>query len=140
MELSSHLVFRPSLTLICSSSYKRCRVLASARRKRRRRDEQDHNYSGGRLVDMNMIVLRKRIHEMKMVERNYQPPYDWSDWEKHYFSNYDSLICEVMSLLQSELMNTRPFVALGIFALLALSLPFSTAMLFSHFMDMLPYH
>uniref|UniRef100_A0A6N2LF95 Uncharacterized protein n=1 Tax=Salix viminalis TaxID=40686 RepID=A0A6N2LF95_SALVM len=25
-------------------------------------------------VDESMVVLRKRIHEMKMVERNYEPP------------------------------------------------------------------
>ncbi|KAK8498686.1 hypothetical protein V6N12_000988 [Hibiscus sabdariffa] len=30
-----------------------------------------------RPVDEDMIVLRKRIHEMKMVERNYEPPADW---------------------------------------------------------------
>ncbi|GKV14461.1 hypothetical protein SLEP1_g25341 [Rubroshorea leprosula] len=28
-----------------------------------------------------MIVLRKRIHEMKMIERNYELPEDWMDWD-----------------------------------------------------------
>ena len=86
-------------------------------------------------MDENMIVLRKRIHEMKMVERNYEPPSDWNDWEKRYYTSYDSFICQALGLLQSHLMNTRPSLALGIMGLLLLSLPMSTTMLLFHLLD-----
>ncbi|KAK1374629.1 Mediator of RNA polymerase II transcription [Heracleum sosnowskyi] len=93
------------------------------------------NYSGHRMVDENLIVLRKRIHEMKMIERNYEPPAEWMDWEKRYYASYDAYICEAMGFLQSQLMNTRPSLAIGIVALVALSVPTSTALLMSHFFD-----
>ena len=32
-----------------------------------------------RLVDEDLIVLRKIIHEMKKVERNYEPLEDWME-------------------------------------------------------------
>ncbi|KAI3729364.1 hypothetical protein L6452_18020 [Arctium lappa] len=88
--------------------------------------------ASGHMVDENMIVLRKRIHEMKMIERNYEPPSDWMDWEKSYYTSYDAYICEVMGVLQSELMNTRPSVALGLMALIMLSVPVSTLVVVSN--------
>ncbi|WOG88986.1 hypothetical protein DCAR_0208221 [Daucus carota subsp. sativus] len=93
------------------------------------------NYSGHRVVDENLIILRKRIHEMKMIERNYEPPADWMDWEKRYYASYDTYICEAMGFLQSQLMNTRPSLAIGMMALIALSVPTSTALLVSRFFD-----
>lgn len=52
---------RPSSTRIWASS---------------RREAQDKNYNNkSKQVDEDMIVLRKRIHEMKMVEKNYEPPF-----------------------------------------------------------------
>lgn len=138
-------------TLVCSSSstllfspFPHCSKIKLQSRKRAcgtrifaagREEAHDQNYSG-RLVDESMIVLRKRIHEMKMVERNYEPPADWMEWEKRYFTSYDSLICEMMGVLQSQLMNTRPSLALGAIALITLSVPTSTAVLFFHLMEM----
>ncbi|XP_010243786.1 PREDICTED: uncharacterized protein LOC104587762 [Nelumbo nucifera] len=90
---------------------------------------------GGRLVDENMIILRKLIREMKMAERNYEPPSDWMDWEKRYYTKYDSAICEAVGFLQTELMNTRPSLALGVLTLLALSVPVSTAVTLSHLIE-----
>ncbi|KAF5751862.1 hypothetical protein HS088_TW02G00881 [Tripterygium wilfordii] len=110
----------------------RTRIMAS---RRSSSEAHDKNYYNGRLVDENMIVLRKRIHEMKMVERNYEPPSDWFDWEKSYYTSYDSMICELMGLLQSQLMETRPSLALGMMALITLSVPTSMAMIFLHFVD-----
>ncbi|KAF5745212.1 hypothetical protein HS088_TW07G00795 [Tripterygium wilfordii] len=112
----------------CSSG---TRIVAS----RRSSEAHDKNYHNGKLVDENMIVLRKRIHEMKMVERNYEPPSEWFDWEKRYFTSYDSMICELMGSLQLQLMETRPSLALGMLALITLSVPTSMAMLFLHFVD-----
>lgn len=88
-------------------------------------------------MDENLIVLRKRIHEMKMIERNYEPPSEWMDWEKRYYASYDSYICEAMGFLQAQLMNTRPSLVLGMIALLAFSVPTSTALVISHFMDII---
>ncbi|GAB4832350.1 hypothetical protein Ancab_006366 [Ancistrocladus abbreviatus] len=89
----------------------------------------------GRLVDENLIVLRKRIHEMKMIERNYEPPSNWSEWEKQYYTCYDEYICKVLGVLQAHLMNTRPSVALGTLVLLAMSVPTSVVLLALQFME-----
>ncbi|KAE8711683.1 hypothetical protein F3Y22_tig00110279pilonHSYRG00014 [Hibiscus syriacus] len=84
-----------------------------------------------------MIVLRKRIHEMKMIERNYEPPADWMEWEKRYYTSYDSIICDVLGVLQSVLMNTQPSFAVGMVALMVLSLPASAAFVVLHAVDVI---
>ncbi|KAG4918811.1 hypothetical protein JHK85_057092 [Glycine max] len=99
------------------------------------RGSADQNFSG-RLVDESMIILRKRIHEMNMIERNYEPPSDWMDWEKRYYNKYDSIICEAVGVLQSQLMNTRPSLALGAMALVAISVPTSSAVLLFHLVEL----
>ncbi|KAJ4901345.1 Uncharacterized protein Rs2_15296 [Raphanus sativus] len=98
---------------------------------------KDHYYRGGRLVDENMIVLRKRIHEMKMVERNYEPPSHWMDWEKRSYSSYDSAICYSVGLLQSFFMNSRPTVAIATLLLLLVSVPVSSSVLAFGLLDLL---
>ncbi|MFQ6648926.1 hypothetical protein Gotur_021420 [Gossypium turneri] len=109
----------------------------------RRSDNDDLSCSGvggggrRRLVDENMIVLRKRIHEIKMIERNYEPPADWMEWEKRYYTSYDSIICDVLGVLQSQLMNTRPSLALGMVAVMMLSLPASAAFVVVHAVEMI---
>ena len=69
-----------------------------------------HGYDG-KLVDEDMIVLRMRIHEIKMSEKSQAEvaASDWMEWEKKYYGeDYDSDICEAVGLLQSRLMDTRP--------------------------------
>ncbi|KAL7090899.1 hypothetical protein ACP275_12G071100 [Erythranthe tilingii] len=83
-----------------------------------------HNFSG-RLVDENLIVLRMRIHEANMIEKNYEPPREWMDWERRFYASYDTIICDAMGHLQTYLMETRPSLVLGMIALIALSLPTS---------------
>ncbi|KAI9075079.1 hypothetical protein K1719_042977 [Acacia pycnantha] len=73
----------------------------------------DQNF-GESTVGENMIVLRKRIHEMKMIEKNYESSVDWMDWEKCYYTSYDSMICDALGVLQTQLMNTRPSLVLGL--------------------------
>ncbi|CAH8266392.1 unnamed protein product [Arabidopsis lyrata] len=97
---------------------------------------KDHYYGGGRLVDENMIVLRKRIHEMKMVERNYEPPSHWMDWEKRFYSSYDSVICDSVGLLQSFLMNSRPNVAIATLLFLLVSIPVSSTAIAFRLLDL----
>lgn len=101
-----------------------------------KRDAYDRNY-GGRIVDENMIVLRKRIHEMEMIEGKYDPPTDWMDWEKQYYNtNYLSDIYDAMAIFQSQLMNTRPSLALGMAALVAFTLPTSFGFVLFHLTEM----
>ncbi|KAL3501850.1 hypothetical protein ACH5RR_036299 [Cinchona calisaya] len=99
-------------------------------------DYHDHQNFNGRLVDENMIVLRKRIHETKMIEKNYEPPSEWMDWEKRYYTSYDSMICEAMGFLQSHLMKTRPSLAIGMIALVTLSVPTSSFLVMSQLMEL----
>ena len=73
---------------------------------------------------------------MNMIERNYEPPSDWMEWEKRYYTKYDSIICEAVGVLQTHLMNTRPGLALGVMALVAISVPTSSAMLFFHLVEL----
>ncbi|KAF7827703.1 putative Mediator of RNA polymerase II transcription subunit 18 [Senna tora] len=112
----------------------RTAVVLAASRSRGAADRD--SFGAGRLVDENMIVLRKRIHEMKMMEKNYEPPSDWMEWEKRYYTSYDSIICDVMGVLQRNLMNTRPSLALGMMALIAMSVPTSSAFLLYHLLDL----
>nr|XP_008339576.2 uncharacterized protein LOC103402614 [Malus domestica] len=95
-----------------------------------------HDNYDGRLVDEDMIVLRMRIHDAEMLEEdNHQPPSNWMRWEKQYYAHYNWDICEGVGLLQSQLMNTRPSVALGMLALVTISVPISTAALMFPLLD-----
>ncbi|MCD7451836.1 hypothetical protein HAX54_013549 [Datura stramonium] len=100
------------------------------------REARDRNYYNGRIVDENLIILRKRIHEMKMIERNYEPPADWMDWEKSIYANYDANICQALGLLQSQLMDTRPSLVLGMAALIGLSVSTSSIMVLFHLIEL----
>ncbi|XWS22811.1 hypothetical protein CRYUN_Cryun29cG0068000 [Craigia yunnanensis] len=102
-----------------------------------KRDAHSPNFDG-KLVDESMVVLRKRIHEMTMVEKSYEPPEHWMEWEKKYKkSNYDFDVCEAVGYLQSKLMETRPSVALGMGTLLLFSLPISMTVVLFHTMAMI---
>jgi len=87
----------------------------------------------GRLVDENMIVLRCRIREMKMIEMNHDDlPSNWMGWEKQYFLHYNEDVCEALGLLQNFLISTRPSFALGIVALVILSVLISSGVALLH--------
>lgn len=93
-------------------------------------------FAGGRLVDESMIVLRRRIHEMKVIETNYEPPEEWMGWEKQCYSNHDEYVCQFVGVLQSFLMNCRPSFALCVLLLIAMSVPASTAMIVFRLIEM----
>lgn len=107
------------------------RIRSKGKISARRNDSCDWDYRG-RLVDESMIVLRKRVHEMKVIERNYEPPAEWMEWEKQYYACYDEVICNLVGCLQMQLLSTRPSLALGMLVLFILSVPASTAIIFSH--------
>eukprot|EP01018_Ginkgo_biloba_P027240 Gb_20326 [translate_table: standard] len=81
-----------------------------------------HAFHGGpSIVDANITILRKRMNEVKMQERNYKPPEEWREWEKNVYPAYHSSICHAIGLLQSYLMNARPSVAVATLSLMSLS-------------------
>ncbi|KAG6412974.1 hypothetical protein SASPL_125669 [Salvia splendens] len=89
----------------------------------------------GRVVDENMIVLRKRIHEMKVMEADCELPREWMEWERRVvYMGYDAIICDAVGHLQSYLMDTRPSFALPMLVLLAFSVPTSTALVLYNLM------
>lgn len=102
-----------------------------------RRDGFDYE---GKSVDENMVVLRKRIQEMKMTEENYEYPTEWMEWEKQYYPEYNSHVCEAVGFLQSALMNTRPSLALGLLALFMLCVPTSVLIIMLHLWGCLAAH
>jgi len=73
---------------------------------------------------------------MNMIEKNYEAPSDWMEWEKRCYTNYDSIICEVMGVLQTQLMNTRPSFALGVIAFVAISVPTFSVVVFFHLLEL----
>ncbi|WOL02862.1 hypothetical protein Cni_G11581 [Canna indica] len=91
---------------------------------------------GGRLVDENMLTLRKRIHELRMADEEMnsgdcEAPEDWMEWERER-RYHETYVWELMGLLQVVLLNTRPVVGLASMAALVLSLPASVLMILSH--------
>ncbi|KAK7272997.1 hypothetical protein RIF29_14043 [Crotalaria pallida] len=115
------LSWRPISKNITTKRAQRCMVV------RMRWENGDGDHHVERSVDESMIVLRLRIKEMKMLEMNSkEAPCDWMEWEKQYYAHYDEDVCEAMGLLQSYLMSLRPSVALGMLALVALSVMISS--------------
>ncbi|KAI9161106.1 hypothetical protein LWI28_014426 [Acer negundo] len=103
----------------------------------RGRSGSSRNYGGdykGRIVDENMIVLRMRIRENKMMETRNDTPSNWMEWEKKYYANngYNEDVCEALGFLQNYLMNMRPALALGLITLVTLSLVLSTGVVLVH--------
>lgn len=94
-----------------------------------------------------MIVLKMRIKKLKVVESvggggggdggqesSAAPvaPAEWKEWEKRVFTHYHEGVCDTVEMVQSYLMNTRPSVAVGVAALIAMSVPLSTSVVFAN--------
>ncbi|KAK4785840.1 hypothetical protein SAY86_002529 [Trapa natans] len=103
------------------------RVLALRRGGNHRPDR-----GGSRIVDEGMVVLRMRIREMKQMEKSYEAPIEWMGWERSHYEQYNSLVCEIVGLLQNQLMNTRPGLVIGALALILFSVASSSATLLIH--------
>jgi len=81
-------------------------------------------------VDAEMIVLRKRIQELRMQETNYAPPQHWMKWEKEWSVTYASDICQFIGWLQNMLINIRPAIAIAALALISVSVTTFVLLLF----------
>ncbi|KAF5207489.1 Mediator of rna polymerase ii transcription subunit [Thalictrum thalictroides] len=123
---SSSLVLPPKPTLSQSKHKKRSSTKIYATRREK---------NGGSHVDEDMIVLRMRIHDIKMQQQNSEAPSNWMAWEKKYYANYDSDVCEAVGLLQSKLMNIRPSLAIGMAIFIALSVTSSTVLIVINFFE-----
>ncbi|KAJ4960206.1 hypothetical protein NE237_020116 [Protea cynaroides] len=140
VQTTSTPVFLPKLPQLSSANFRRRKNGFGFRCNRStmtvsaaRRDD----YGGGNeTVDENMIVLRKRIHEMKMMEKNQEAPEDWMEWEKKYYRHYNSDVCEAVGLLQTQLMEMRPGLVFGMAVVVMLSVPTSMSVVALHLMEM----
>ncbi|KAM6562973.1 hypothetical protein CsatB_022971 [Cannabis sativa] len=103
----------------------------------------DHHGYDGKLVDQDMIVLRKRIHEVKNEVDddgedvgNDVASSDWMEWEKEYYAkNYGADVCQAVGMLQSQLMNTRPSLSLVMLGVVSLSVPISMGVVLLRLLD-----
>lgn len=103
-------------------SHKSCYISAS------KGDAFGQHYDG-KLVDESMILLRMRIREIEMVEMNKSTKGGApSEWEKKYFANYGSDVCDAVGMLQRVLMNTRPALAVPMLALLMITISMSMSL------------
>lgn len=93
-----------------------------------RNDGKRDKRRDSKLVDENMIVLKMRIQETEMKEREKHNLENEEDW----YENYDSDVYELVGLLQILMMNNRPSLVLGVFALLVISSSTSFALVFSY--------
>lgn len=134
MEAAAKSTFLYSSNLSSSSSDPRLGFSSRIRVRTLAAQSDQWDYSG-RLVNESLVVLRKRVHEMKMVERNYEPPSTWMDWEKQCYAEYDESICQFVGFVQFCLMNTRPSLALALLTLTVISVPFSTVVILSRAME-----
>lgn len=86
-------------------------------------------------VDEDMVVLRKRIQEIRITDESISEQSGWMEWEKEYYMTvYSSDVCELVGLLQRYLMNTRPSLAIGTFLLVLICVPTSLGLLLHHLM------
>lgn len=97
-----------------------------------RRGGSEGGRGGSRIVDEGMIVLRMRIREIQQFEKSYEAPPEWMEWERSHYDEYNSLVCKIVGFLQTQLVNSRPGLALGMLALIAFSTASSSATLLIH--------
>jgi len=71
-----------------------------------------------------MIVLRKRMFDLKMQETNSKTPEAYMEWEKELYRTYHENVFRAMKCLQAALINTRPSVAITILTFICLSVFF----------------
>lgn len=87
--------------------------------------EYQFGSGGPNMVDTNMIVLRKRMLDLKMREKNYKTPEEYMQWEKDWCPAYHGHVFMAMKWLQSALINTRPIVAISLLSLTSASISLS---------------
>ncbi|GLJ09363.1 hypothetical protein SUGI_0107370 [Cryptomeria japonica] len=96
------------------------RLLITAASSGDSRFDSDHSK-----VDADMIVLRKRIYDLKLQESEDELPAEWMEWERKMYPSYNSMVFYAIAWAQYFLMTARPGVAVGVFVLLSVCVPTS---------------
>lgn len=78
-----------------------------------------------------MMVLRRRIEDMRMKETFSQTPEEWMEWEKSCYSSYRADVNILMATLQSVLLGMRPGVVLFIISFLLAAAPVAVCLFLS---------
>lgn len=86
----------------------------------------------GPMVDKDMFMLRRRMHEMEVAESKLEAKKCWMEWERECYDKYCSGVCGFVGLVQLLLMNSRPSVAIAMLILFMSSVPASVIMVFLH--------
>ncbi|KZV52975.1 hypothetical protein F511_31908 [Dorcoceras hygrometricum] len=87
--------------------------------------------AGKSSVDGNMIILQMRIKKLKALEtaskeRVASSSSDPEEWEKKSFTTHHENVYEILEVLRSYMLKTKPSVALGMLALFAMSVTLSS--------------
>lgn len=88
-------------------------------------DRQQADSGDWSIVDANMILLRKRISELKSQEDNYELPEDWKEWEKKIYPSYHTNVIQAIGWLHYTLIHARPSVGIALLSLITLCVPTS---------------
>ncbi|CAO2825362.1 unnamed protein product [Amaranthus hypochondriacus] len=104
-----------------------------------KRSGNDKEFGSGRIVDEDMIELRLRIRELKLIEKGEEicVPSNWYEWEKKHYKDIQRSVYEIIGNLQIFLTNCRPRLALGIIAFVVLSVLFSSGLLITHSIEII---
>lgn len=98
--------------------HRRCLVRASGSA-----EPESAGTGGSGFDDSNMMVLRKRIQNIRIQESCFDTPAEWFEWERSVYPGYRADICFLLSTMQSQLLNIRPGTALSIVSVLMAVLP-----------------
>ncbi|KAF3785308.1 hypothetical protein EJ110_NYTH28266 [Nymphaea thermarum] len=94
----------------------------------------------GEDADRRLAALRKRIHEVSMVERKEEAPLNWMEWEKKYYVCYEEdgervRISTIMKRFLRGIASRR--LAVGVLGLVALSVPTMVLVVFVFLVEIL---
>jgi len=78
---------------------------------------------GSGMVDSNMMVLRKRIQNIRIQETCFESPADWAEWERTAYPSYRADVCFMLSTMQSQLLTLRPGTVISIVSVLMAVVP-----------------
>ncbi|KAL6627530.1 hypothetical protein ACP70R_031256 [Stipagrostis hirtigluma subsp. patula] len=91
----------------------------------------------GFVEEEDMAVLRRRIDEVRAAECYWEPPAEWAAWERawYQYGSYDANVCQLAGALQAYLLSCRPAVAVGLLAVVVLSVPAAALLVAGQLLD-----
>merc|ERR1712226_1454906 len=115
------------------SASKRKREVSSRRLVVNAASSREHQFGSGdhNMVDANMILLRKRMFDLKMQDKNDKTPEERMEWEKKLYPAYHAHVLMAMQWLQCSLINTHPIVAFTLLGLISASVSLSVVIVWA---------